>query len=77
MSGDVASARIAHGTPRIAHADRTVTAVDGRSWPAAVAVADLVIVESPPPGRAAERWAAIRERWSQLTFYLLDANSWR
>jgi hypothetical protein len=24
-----------------------------------------------------ERWSAIRERWSQLTFYLTDPNSWR
>jgi hypothetical protein len=23
------------------------------------------------------RWAAIRERWSQLTFFLFDPNSWR
>jgi hypothetical protein len=25
----------------------------------------------------AETWAAIRERWSQLTFYVFDAESWR
>ena len=24
-----------------------------------------------------ERWTAIRERWSQTTFFLFDADSWR
>jgi hypothetical protein len=24
-----------------------------------------------------ERWAAFRARWSQLTFYLFDADGWR
>jgi hypothetical protein len=28
-------------------------------------------------GRLSERGGAFRERWSQLTFYLLDSNSWR
>jgi hypothetical protein len=23
------------------------------------------------------RWTAFRERWSQLTFFLFDPNSWR
>jgi hypothetical protein len=24
-----------------------------------------------------ERWQAFRERWSQLTFFLFDSESWR
>ena len=24
-----------------------------------------------------ERWQAVRERWSQTTFFLFDADSWR
>ena len=27
--------------------------------------------------RLGERWDAFRERWSQLTFFLLDGESWR
>ena len=57
-------------------------------WPgdaqARAPVEDLPIVLAGPgdtiagPGPTiAERWIAVRERWSQLTFYLLDAESWR
>ena len=37
-------------------------------------------IRGEPVGPAAShesRLAAIRERWSQLTFYLFDANAWR
>jgi hypothetical protein len=49
------------------------------------AAADLVpvIVTGPDDDRGAamfrvaERWTAARQRWSQLTFYLFDPESWR
>ena len=83
MSGYVASARIVHAAPRLVRADRPV---EQRSAVALPALADTLIVESDPPGvgaasriaeRGAERAAAVRERWSQLTFFLFDPNSWR
>ena len=40
----------------------------------------IVIVERSSRAEGltlAERWQAIRERWSQTTFYLFDADSWR
>lgn len=85
MSGYVASARIVRGTPRIAHGDRCVAGVHELALPAAASAANAAtaataaIVESAPPApeRGAGRWAAIRDRWSQLTFYLFDTNSWR
>jgi hypothetical protein len=79
MSGYVASARIVHAAPRLVRADGPV------ERPSAVALqapAETLIVESDPPAaggasRIAERVAAVRERWSQLTFFLFDPNSWR
>ena len=79
MSGYAATARIVHVTPRLARAGGTV------DWSTEAALAapieDLIVEANPPePGAWApitERAAAARERWSQLTFYLFDPNSWR
>jgi hypothetical protein len=83
MSGYVASARIVHAAPRLVRADGHV------ERPGAVGLpmpAETFIVEAVPPAagaasriaeRAAERAAAVRERWSQLTFFLFDPDSWR
>jgi len=39
---------------------------------------DCLVDTSPPGQREIElRWEAICERWSQLTFFLFDAESWR
>ena len=79
MSGYVASARIVHAAPRLvrpngAH-ERSIQAAD------ALPVEDLIVEAGPPLagawGHVAERVAAAGERWSQLTFYLFDPNSWR
>jgi hypothetical protein len=81
MSGYVASARIGRVAPRLARAGavRDGTA-EPRSMPAA-AIESLVVEFDPSvaPGSSdlVDRVAAIRERWSQLTFYLFDPNSWR
>jgi hypothetical protein len=81
MSGFVASARVTPGRPRLTRIDRALLA------PRAEAAAGsrdegIVILEASQPAagpRAAltERWQAIRERWSQTTFYLFDPNAWR
>lgn len=42
------------------------------------ATADLdPLVEPDDSDGLAGRLAAVRERWTQLTFYLFDPNSWR
>jgi hypothetical protein len=79
MSGYLASARIVRAAPRLVRANGAFE----RSIEGALALpVEDVIVEADPPvasawGRVAERAAAAGERWSQLTFYLFDPNSWR
>ena len=81
MSGYVASARIVHVTPRLARAGGVSDgAAEPRSAP--TAVIETLIVEADPsatgkPTPLVERFRAARERWSQLTFFLLDPDSWR
>jgi hypothetical protein len=80
MSGYIASARIDRGAPRLARpSDRLAV-----RWtePSRAMTPDVLILEadtSPAPAAAslAERVHAIAERWSQLTFFLFDPNSWR
>ncbi|HEX5012802.1 MAG TPA: hypothetical protein VFV72_01495 [Candidatus Limnocylindrales bacterium] len=51
-----------------------------RWYPAAPGTPDdETLVDTSPPGqRDLElRWQAVCERWSQLTFFLFDAESWR
>lgn len=60
MSGYVASARIGGRAPRLVRRDER--ADDG--------------LEPDDADGLAGRMVAIRERWTQLTFYLFDANSW-
>jgi len=51
--------------------------------PSPAAETEVLLVEAADDPRPiagpglGERWSAICERWSQLTFYLTDANSWR
>jgi hypothetical protein len=77
MNGYVASARIDRASPRFARpsgADRDT------SWQMSVASeVSLDVDERDLAGSTGsfERLAAIRERWSQLTFFLFDPNSWR
>lgn len=79
MSGYVASARIVRSAPRLARGGAT------DAWrppdppslaPAASQVIETIRGEPVEPGDDG-RLAAIRERWSQLTFFLFDPNSWR
>jgi hypothetical protein len=77
MSGYVVSARIGSASPRLARGTWTAGTAD----PQPAVTLDATIVESDDAttiqSDVAERWSAIRERWSQLTFFLLDPESWR
>ncbi|HEX2754601.1 MAG TPA: hypothetical protein VHM48_04020 [Candidatus Limnocylindrales bacterium] len=79
MSGYIAAGRVVRASPRLAAAARTVERATDGGTPAAT---EARIVEGDgggghAPSRLSERRSALRERWSQLTFYLFDPNSWR
>jgi hypothetical protein len=81
MSGFVASARLESVRPRLSRIDRDLVMTHPPVTPAAVQEG-IVIVErasatAAPGVTLGERWQAIRERWSQATFFLFDADSWR
>jgi hypothetical protein len=72
MSGFAASGRIERASPRLARgqaADNIATNQVRED------VIELVDVRTADP--LIDRWAAFRERWSELTFYLFDPQSWR
>ena len=80
MDAYAVSARIAGVAPRVAAGPASLA----RNRVADLADADVAPLLADPDGRPldpgptfAERWKAVRERWSQLTFYLCDSNSWR
>ena len=77
MSAYVATARIERVTPRLVIGRGMNAALD---WPAlSIDVEDPAVevaaVDASDP--LVERLTAVRERWSQLTFYLFDAEGWR
>lgn len=74
MSGYVASARIAGPAPRLVRRAPDAEEADPR---ATLVAAVEPVVEPDAADELDERWTAFRERWSQLTFFLLDPNSWR
>ena len=90
MSGYVASARIVSAPPRLARGrglargqgipdtDRFAIVADEPPKPG---LSSAIVIEAGPgasrPGPIVERLLAARERWSQLTFFLFDPNSWR
>jgi hypothetical protein len=75
MSAYAATARIERVTPRLvigrAGNDLGASPVDGDDE----RVVDLGTTAGGDP--LLDRLTAIRERWSQLTFYLFDAEGWR
>ena len=80
MSGYVAIARIEGVRPRPVGAEPRARQDPERTAAARVradeaALADLT--ETAVTDSLIERAEALRERWSQLTFFLLDAESWR
>ena len=71
MPAYVASARIVRVAPRFAIHDRPEeTATDATI----IELGTAAVIERSDVG---SRWRAVRERWSQLTFFLFDPNSWR
>ena len=74
MAAYVVSARIDRGRPHIASPAWTPAQPVELS-----AAAEPSLIDTSPPGqRDMElRWEAVRERWSQLTFFLFDPQSWR
>jgi hypothetical protein len=79
MSGYIASARIDRSLPRYAAAWAPPGPVaDADVGPAPAAAAWIEVApEDSASGGLDVRWTAFRERWSQLTFFLLDPDSWR
>jgi hypothetical protein len=81
MSGYVASARIVRASPRLARPGGIVELAERAQLPVPVPVpAETVELGTDLPAAGptlAERWDAARERWAQLPFVLLDAESWR
>jgi len=78
VSGYAATARIRGVSPRLVDAARD-------PWPVATPAAAEVLAEvevgagdtlPTPPPTLAERWVSIRERWSQLTFYVFSSEYW-
>ena len=79
MSGYATSARLGPASPRLA--------AGGGDRSAEIRVADLAATvidtgTSAAAGdtlarRLADTWTSVRERWSQLTFYRFDPESWR
>jgi hypothetical protein len=77
-SGFAVSSRIERVKPRLARSD-------WRDWddvfgsrprpPEATDRDELIELRIAEP--LAERWAAFRDRWSALTFFLFDPQSWR
>jgi hypothetical protein len=83
MSGYVASARIARAAPRFVAPARLSIEPTFDPLPTA-ALATVVETDAATDATEGEHsadlaaaWAAFRERWAQLTFYLVDPDSWR
>ena len=72
------SARIDRGRPRLVAAAKPAAIAMGWSARGREDRDDPVLDTSPPGQQEIElRWAAFRERWAQLWFFVLDAESWR
>ena len=77
MGGFAVVGRVERVKPRLARSD-------GREWDnvlgygsnlsKAIDRGELIELHAEP---LSERWAAFRDRWSALTFFLFDPQSWR
>lgn len=72
MNGFAASARVERVSPRLARGQPDRNAATAA---ASEDVIELVEVRTADP--LIDRWSAFRARWSELTFYLFDPQSWR
>jgi len=73
MSGYAAAARINRTRPRVVQRELITRSDRAREEVAPVAIIAPTAVDRPTD----DPLAAIRERWSQLTFFLFDPDSWR
>jgi hypothetical protein len=72
MSGFAASGRVERVSPRLARGG-----ADGNLATAQPDEDVVEFVDVPTADPLIDRWATFRERWSELTFYLFDPQSWR
>ena len=80
MSGYVISARLQGGTTRFVAAGSNRQVAPPGSFETSPPRLDREQVElagRPLGERLAARWDDLRETWSQTTFFLFDAESWR
>jgi len=82
MDGFVASGRIEQARPRLAGRRPEPDWVRRPLTGATTLRSEVIDVSQTAAldGRletARDRWAAFRDRWSELTFYLFDPQSWR
>ena len=73
MEGFAVNGRVPRTSPRIVRSSEPPRG----EWTSRhrVDVVELVDVGDPHPWT--DRWAAIRDRWSEMTFYLFDPQGWR
>lgn len=72
MSGFAASGRVERVSPRLARGQ-----AEGNAATNATPEEGSELVEVRTADPLVDRWAAFRDRWSALTFYLFDPQSWR
>jgi hypothetical protein len=77
MDGFAANGRIERTSPRLARAgsdrgDSHYGSSASERWDDVPELVDDRATDGPN-----ERWATFRDRWSELTFYLFDPQSWR
>ena len=73
MNGFVVSDRVPRAAPRLVRAGDGERGV-GTDQQAGAPI-ELADIRADDPWR--DRLAALRDRWSELTFYLFDPQSWR
>jgi hypothetical protein len=72
MSGFAASGRVERASPRLASGG-----ADGNDATRQADEDEIEFVDVRTADPLIDRWATFRERWSELTFYLFDPQSWR
>jgi hypothetical protein len=80
VSGYAATGRIRGATPRLVEPGRDLWLISSPGFPAVEELAEVEAgagdrLPSPAP-TVSERWESVRERWSQLTFYVFSSEFW-
>jgi hypothetical protein len=73
MDGFAVSGRVQRSAPRLVRDERR----DARAATDSTGTDVVELVDDGPSEPLVDRWAAFRDRWSALTFYLFDPQSWR